>query len=42
MLVWRYARVAVDVVQGRADMIIASHEAEDMVEEAAAKADKED
>ncbi|HCH23118.1 MAG TPA: TRAP transporter permease DctQ [Oceanospirillaceae bacterium] len=35
MLLWRYLRVAVDVAQGKADMIIASHEAEDMVEEAA-------
>ena len=42
MLVWRYLRVAKDVMQNKADMIIASHEAEDMVEEAAAKADKED
>lgn len=42
MLVWRYIRVAKDVMQNKAEMIIASHEAEDMVEEAAAKADKED
>jgi C4-dicarboxylate transporter DctQ subunit len=34
LLVWRYMRVASDVITNKVDMIIASHEAEDMVEEA--------
>jgi hypothetical protein len=41
MLLWRYIRVAVEVVQGKANMIIASHEAEDLVDQAAAEADKD-
>ncbi|MDC1510076.1 TRAP transporter small permease subunit [Oceanospirillaceae bacterium] len=41
MLLWRYLRVAVDVMQDRASMIIASHEAEDLVDQAAAEADKD-
>jgi C4-dicarboxylate transporter DctQ subunit len=42
MLTWRYLRVAKEVVQNKADMIIASHEAEDLVDAATAKAEKED
>ena len=41
MLLWRYLRVAVEVMQGKANMIIASHEAEDLVDQAAAVADKD-
>ena len=41
MLLWRYLRVAVDVMQGKANMIIASHEAEELVDQAASLADKE-
>ena len=41
MLLWRYLRVAIEVVQGKANMIIASHEAEELVEQAAAEADKD-
>jgi len=41
MLLWRYIRVAIDIVQGKANMIIASHEAEELVDQAAAKADKD-
>ncbi len=38
----RILQVAWQIITGEADMIIASHEAEEMVEEAAAKADKDD
>ncbi len=38
----RFLQVAWAVLRDEADMIIASHEAEELVEEAAAKADKED
>ncbi|MDC9719237.1 MAG: TRAP transporter small permease subunit [Gammaproteobacteria bacterium] len=41
MLFWRYLRVAKDIVQNKANMIIASHEAEDLVDQASAKADKD-
>jgi C4-dicarboxylate transporter DctQ subunit len=41
MLLWRYLRVAVDVMQGKANMIIASHDAEELVDQAASLADKE-
>jgi len=41
MLLWRYLRVASDVIKGKANMIIASHEAEDLVDQAAEKADKD-
>ena len=41
MLLWRYLRVAVEVMQGKANMIIASHEAEELVDQAAAEADKD-
>jgi C4-dicarboxylate transporter DctQ subunit len=41
MFLWRYLRVARDIVQNKANMIIASHESEDLVDEAAAKADKD-
>jgi C4-dicarboxylate transporter DctQ subunit len=41
MFLWRYLRVARDIVQNRANMIIASHDSEDLVDEAAAKADKD-
>ena len=41
LLTLRVLQVAWKVITGEVDMIIASHEAEDMVEEAAAKADKE-
>ncbi len=37
----RFIQLAISVFKGEVDMIIASHEAEEMVEEAAAKADKE-
>ncbi len=42
LLLFRFAEVAIQVFKGETDMIIASHEAEELVEEAAAKADKED
>jgi hypothetical protein len=41
MFLWRYLRVARDIVQNKANMIIASHDSEDLVDEAAAKADKD-
>ncbi|WP_299623007.1 TRAP transporter small permease [Pelagibius sp.] len=41
LLTFRFLQVAWKVLTGETDMIIASHEAEEMVEEAAAKADKE-
>lgn len=41
LLTLRFAQVGWQVLRGDRDSIIASHEAEDMVEEAAAKADKE-
>ena len=41
MFLWRYLKVATDIVKGRANMIIASHEAEELVDQAAAKADKD-
>ncbi len=41
LLTFRFAQVAWQVLTGKTDVIIASHEAEEMVEEAAAKADKE-
>ena len=41
LLTFRFVQVAWQVLAGEADMIIASHEAEEMVEEAAAQADKE-
>ena len=41
MLLWRYLRVASDIVKGKANMIIASHEAEDLVDQAAAQANKD-
>ncbi len=41
LMLFRFIEVAIEVFKGEADMIIASHEAEDMVEEAAASADKE-
>ena len=42
LLTFRIVQVAWQVSMGQSDTIIASHEAEEMVEEAAAKADKED
>ena len=42
LLTLRVLQVAWKVITGEADMIIASHEAEELVEEAAAKADRED
>lgn len=41
LLTFRFLQVAWKVLTGETDMIIASHEAEEMVEEAAAKADRE-
>jgi len=37
----RFAQAGLQVLTGKADRIVASHEAEELVEEAAAKADKE-
>lgn len=42
LLTFRFVQLAWKVFTGQADTIIASHEAEEMVEEAAAKADRED
>ncbi len=42
LLTFRFIQVAWQVATGKADTVIASHEVEEMVEEAAAKADKED
>ena len=42
LLTLRFAQVGWQVLKGETDTIIASHEAEEMVEEAAAKADRED
>ena len=41
LLTYRFVEVAWQIFSGQADMIIASHEAEELVEDAAAKADKE-
>ena len=41
MFLWRYLRLATNIVQNKANMIIASHEAEDLVDQAAEKADKD-
>ena len=41
LLTFRFAQAAWKVLTGAADSVIASHEAEEMVEEAAAQADKE-
>ena len=41
LLTFRFVQLAWKVITGEAEMIIASHEAEDLVEEAAAQADKE-
>ena len=41
LMTFRFFQVAWKVVSGETDRIIASHEAEELVEEAAAKADKE-
>jgi C4-dicarboxylate transporter DctQ subunit len=41
MFLWRYLRLATNIVQNKANMIIASHEAEDLVDRAAEKADKD-
>ena len=41
MLLWRYIRVAIDVMQDKANMIIVSHEAEDLVDQASAEANKD-
>ena len=42
LLTFRFLQAAWQVITGEIDIIIASHEAEDLVEEAAAQADKED
>jgi len=42
LLLFRFVQVAWKIVTGEVDTLIASHEAEEMVEEAAAKASKED
>ena len=41
LLTFRFVQVAWQVIAGHTDMIIASHEAEELVEEAAAKAERE-
>ena len=41
LLTFRFIQVAWQVLTGKADTVIASHEVEELVEEAAAKADKE-
>lgn len=41
LLLVRFIQLAISVFKGEIDMIIASHEAEEMVEEASANADKE-
>jgi C4-dicarboxylate transporter DctQ subunit len=41
LLTFRFVQTAWKVITGEIDTIIAGHEAEDLVEEAAAKADKE-
>ena len=41
LLTIRFLQVAWQVFTGKVDRIIASHEAEELVEEASAKADKE-
>ena len=42
LLTFRFLQVAWQVITGETDTIIASHEAEELVEEAAAKAERED
>ncbi len=42
LLTFRFLQAAWQVITGEIDIIIASHEAEELVEEAAAQADKED
>ncbi len=42
LLTFRFGQLAWQVVSGQTDIIIASHEAEEMLEEASARADKED
>ena len=42
LLTFRFAQAGWKVITGEVDTIIAGHEAEDLVEEAAAKADRED
>ncbi|MEZ5825974.1 MAG: TRAP transporter small permease [Geminicoccaceae bacterium] len=42
LITFRFIQAAIAVFRGETDRIIASHEAEDLVEEAAAKADRED
>ena len=42
LLTLRFTQLAWQVVSGETDIIIASHEAEEMVEEASARADRED
>ncbi|MCB9943270.1 MAG: TRAP transporter small permease [Geminicoccaceae bacterium] len=42
LITFRFIQAAIAVFRGETDRIIASHEAEDLVEEAAAKADKGD
>ena len=42
LLTFRFIQAAWKVITGEIDSVIAGHEAEDLVEEAAAKADKED
>jgi C4-dicarboxylate transporter DctQ subunit len=42
LLTFRFFQAAWRVVTGEIDSIISGHEAEELVEEAAAKADKED
>ncbi len=42
LLTFRFGQLAWQVVSGQTDTIIASHEAEEMLEEASARADKED
>ena len=41
LITWRFIEAAWQVFKGESDRLVASHEAEELVEEAAAKADKE-
>ena len=41
LLTFRFAQLALQVIAGKTDILIASHEAEEMLEEASARADRE-
>lgn len=42
LITFRFVQAALQVLRGESDRLVASHEAEELVEEAAAKAEKED